>query len=594
MQGTQLGNSSGIRVGDTALRSAIIKARRRIAINRTLRLTGRALCFTSLPCALAVVAGKLRWIEQPPPAFMAGLMGGAALTALIVSLSRKVSDIDIARLTDQRSNLKERISSALEFQNMGVAADAPFYQEQFADAEHYAGSIDMKTAFPIKLPWEAPVGLLCALAVFLTFLLPTIPLFWSKQHKDEVAAIKKRGIEIEKVARDAEKAADQQKLDETKKVAAEARKLGEEMHKGKIDKKQSLVALSKLTHKIEEAQKRMAEPVAKKSLADAHKDFQKALDKVNQEKQAEQKKAEEMKKLAAQGKQPQRDMQKPDPGQSQKESEAMREAKQAMQQMSDALANQDHQQMKEAMQKLADQMKKGEMSKEELKQLQQEMKSLAQSLKDTNQQKAAEMMQQASEMMQNGQMSSQSMQQVASMMNQAGKMMGEGQNKSMMMDSKALGELAQMLKDGRLTKPLGQGNGQGGSQPGPGFNGHGGPSTAMKDPGATTPILVAKGTPLASGGKGKEGSAAEFAKYLASSGSSAPKRLPNGKIAGVRSQNGNEMQMTMTGDPQAARSTSPYYQVVQTSKKQAENTLDKENIPASLKKQVKDYFDSIR
>ena len=85
----------------------------------------------------------------------------------------------------------------------------------------------------------------------------------------------------------------------------------------------------------------------------------------------------------------------------------------------------------------------------------------------------------------------------------------------------------------------------------------------------------------------------EFASYLAKS-SSAPKHLPNGKIAGTRSENGNEMQMSMTGDPQAAKSNSPYYQVVQTSKKQAESTLSKENIPASLKKQVKDYFDSIK
>ena len=344
---------------------------------------------------------------------------------------------------------------------------------------------------------------------------------------------------------------------------------------------------------MEEAQKRLAEPVAMKSLVEAHKDFQKALDKLNQQKAEEQKKAEELKKMAALGKMPPRDMQKQKSGDTPKESEAMREAKQAMQQMSDAMANQDHQQMKEAMQKMAQQMSKGEMSKEELKQMKDALKSLAQSMKETNQQKAAEMMQQASDMMQNGQMDNNTMQQVASMMNQAGKTMGDGQNKSMMMDSKALSELAQMLKDGRLTKP-GDGQGSGGNQPGRGFNGKGGPSTAMKDPGATTPILVAKGNPLTQGSKGKEGSAAELAKYLAASGSSGPKKLPNGKIAGVRSQNGNELQMSMTGDPQAARSSSPYYQVVQTSKKQAESTLDKENIPASLKKQVKDYFESIR
>ncbi len=597
MQETQYASGQSGPPNLSVLHKAILGARRRIVTRRVLRLCSRVLCAISIPCALSVAASKLRWIEQPSPIVLGGVMIVSVIAALIYALTRPLTDIDVARITDQRTDLKERLSSALEFSGQGVAADAPFYHEQFADAEHYAGVINLKMAFPVKITWETPVGVVCALAVFLTYFLPTLPMFWTPQHKLEVAEVKKRGIEIEKLAKDSEKAADQQKLDETRKAAAEARKLGEEMKKGKIDKKQSLVALSKLTKKMEETQKRMAEPVAKKSLAEAHKDFQKALDKMNQEKkEEEQKKAEEMKKLASKGQQPPRDMQKPgdEKNPQQKQSEAMREAKQSLQKMADALANQDHQQMKEAMQKLAEQVQKGEMSKSEMKQLQQAMQQLSQSLKDTNQQQAAEMMQQASEMMQGSSMDSKTLQQVAQMMNQAGKQMGKGQPSSMMLDSKALGDLAQMLKDGRLTQPMGKGgNGNGGNGPGRGFNGHGGPSTAMKDPGATNPILVAKGIPNANGGKGKQGSAAEFAKYLATT-SAGPKKLPNGKVAGVRSENGNELQMSMTGDPQAARSNSPYYQVVQSSKKQAESTLDKENIPASLKKQVKDYFDSIR
>jgi hypothetical protein len=63
----------------------------------------------------------------------------------------------------------------------------------------------------------------------------------------------------------------------------------------------------------------------------------------------------------------------------------------------------------------------------------------------------------------------------------------------------------------------------------------------------------------------------------------------------VRSQNGNELQLSMTGDPDPARSNSPYYSnVYQANKRLAENTLNKENIPATYKKQVRDYFDSIR
>ena len=68
----------------------------------------------------------------------------------------------------------------------------------------------------------------------------------------------------------------------------------------------------------------------------------------------------------------------------------------------------------------------------------------------------------------------------------------------------------------------------------------------------------------------------------------------NGKINGAKTQQGQEISMEMTGDPEPTQSNSPYYKAVETSQRQAESTLDKENIPASMKKQVRDYFDSIK
>lgn len=62
---------------------------------------------------------------------------------------------------------------------------------------------------------------------------------------------------------------------------------------------------------------------------------------------------------------------------------------------------------------------------------------------------------------------------------------------------------------------------------------------------------------------------------------------------GTRTQQGDELQLNMTGDPDPTQSSSPYYKAYETSKKQAESTLDKEAVPAAYKKQVKDYFDSI-
>jgi len=581
--------------GSIVLDNLLQLAARRIRIMRMVRFGGRALGWTAIPCALAVGISKLRWIETPSPILLASIMGAALLIAILYAATRRLSPLEVARLTERKTDLKERLSSAVEFHGLGTAGQ-PFYAEQLHDADEHAKQISLRTVFPIRMPWELPVGVLCALTVFLTYYLPTLPHFWSPEKKAEVAELKKRGIEIERVAKDATKAADQQKLDETKKAAAEARKLGEQMHRGKLTKKESLVALNQLTKKMQETQEKLAQQAPKKSLNEAHKEFEKSLEKLSKEKEEEERHAAEMQKPS--GKQQARDLKKPDSkmDQAQKESSAMKQAREALKQMSDALANQDQQQMQKAMQKLAQQMQKGEMSKEEMKQMQQALSQLSQSLKDTNQQKAAEQMQQIAEAMQAGNsMDPKSLQQMADMMNKAGQQMGKGQKMDQMLDAKALGDLAKSLQGGGMTQLLGKGagNGMGGKGPGRGFNGSGGPSVAMKDPGATSPKLIAMGKSQQPAGKSKTGSAEEFAKYLAMS---APHtgHLPNGKVAGTRSEGGNELHVSMTGDPQAAKSNSPYYQVVQTSKKQAESTLDKENIPASLKKQVKDYFDSIK
>ncbi len=410
-----------------ALDSTLSHAAIRIRIRTLLRFGGRALCWSALPSALVVALSKLQWYQTPSPNLLAGIMSLSVAVAIVVAVTRPLTQIDVAKITERRTDLKERLSSAVEFRGQGVRDDQRFYSEQIADATRHAAGISLKAAFPIRVPWELPVRILCSLLVFLTFYLPTLPRFWSNEKKQEIAAVIRHGIEIEKLAKDTEKAADQQKLSETKKAAAEARKLGEEMHKGKLTKKESLVALAKLTKHMEEAQQKLAQPPAKKSLDEAHKDFKKALDKLSKDKEEEARKAEEMKKdpsahLAKDIKKP-GDKMEPKP----QESEAMRQTKQALQQMADALANQDNQQMQQAMQKMAQQMQKGEMSGEEMKQMQQALQQLAQSLKDTNQQDAAEQMEQLSQMMQNGNnMDSKSLQQMAAMMNKIGQQMGKG------------------------------------------------------------------------------------------------------------------------------------------------------------------------
>ena len=64
---------------------------------------------------------------------------------------------------------------------------------------------------------------------------------------------------------------------------------------------------------------------------------------------------------------------------------------------------------------------------------------------------------------------------------------------------------------------------------------------------------------------------------------------------GARNMNNTELVQQYTGNPdQGARASTPYYEVYQQQRRAAESAVDKEHIPAAYRKQVKEYFESIR
>ena len=172
------------------------------------------------------------------------------------------------------------------------------------------------------------------------------------------------------------------------------------------------------------------------------------------------------------------------------------------------------------------------------------------------------------------------LQQLAQKMNQIGQKMGKGDLKNMaQMDMKALQQLMDSLKNGN--RPNGK---LPGNVPGqmPGLS-----PSQMKS---------MRKNPMQANRKGKGngiGSGSipdDMQKYL----EKISKNPPNTKVKGKRNGPSDDIQITTTGDPDPTKSSTPYYQVYQASKRAAESTLTKENIPANYREQVRDYFDSIR
>src|SRR5579872_1683826 len=566
-----------------------------------LRVGSYAFTAAALIALIGVGLSKASLWPEPSPWFAGGLAIGAIAVAAVYALTRPLSKLDVARLTDRRTDLKERLSSAVEFQALGVDPTAPFYGEQMTDAALHAAALDLARAYPARIPRVLWLGVVAAAAVFCLYFLPTLPAFWPKHRAAEVAEVKRAGVAIVKLAEQHEKAADQQDLKETKRAAVEARKLGEAMQKSKMDKKQSLVALQKLTKKMEQTQQKMAEQRLRQmeKAKQAGADLKKSLQQMQKEVEAKRKEEE-----ARNAQQAKNNPQKPGEKNSaqtqnqkppQPQSQASKQAQQAMQQMAEALASMDKQQMQQAMQKISDAMKSGQMSKEEMKDLQKAIQQLSKSLEQSGMKDEAQQMADLSQEMQNGldNLDPNTLQKMAQMAKNLGKKMGGkgGKADKDALDEQTLEQLADALKSGRMTLAMGGKPGQGGNMPGNGFNGKGHETSPMKDPNKTDPRLIAQGKPSESKGIGKTKSAEEFAKYAAMK--SAPSKfLPNGQIKGQRSKEGNELQQNYTGDPEAFKSNTPYYQAYVSNRKQAENSLNKENIPAAYKKQVRDYFRS--
>src|SRR5438105_560420 len=131
--------SPGLQGFPAAVRPEALSATLRAATHRIrglmlLRYGAVALCWSALACLLAVGLSKLRLFATPNPWIVVGVMGLALLVAILYVFMRPLTELEVAKLTERRADLKERLSSAVEFQNQGVSPEEPFYGEQRADA----------------------------------------------------------------------------------------------------------------------------------------------------------------------------------------------------------------------------------------------------------------------------------------------------------------------------------------------------------------------------------------------------------------------------------------------------------------------------
>ena len=250
--------------GPKAISEALAQVTARLRLVRWVRHTSRgalggvAIALVAVACAhFDVLPDWLPLEAVLPGVVLLGIAGGTITTFL-----RPISLMDAARLAEARLGLKERLSSALEFERAPQGAIAPdavlLMRLQLEDAASHARSLKAVEAVPLRWPWEAKAVLGGLAILALVLFLPTLPVFVPPSTLIERQIVHKTGDKIQKTAHLIQKQAEDQHLEGTRRTAAAMQRLGKRLATGKMDKKQAMVQIAKLTQQMKMDQQKRA------------------------------------------------------------------------------------------------------------------------------------------------------------------------------------------------------------------------------------------------------------------------------------------------------------------------------------------------
>lgn len=562
---------------------------------------------------VAVALAHFDWLpERLPleillPALLVLSVGVGTVTALL----RPIPLMDAARLAESRLGLKERLSSALEFERSPRAARDPeaalLLRLQAEDAAAHARSLNAAEAVPWRWPWEAKAAAGGLLLLALALWLPNLPALVPPQLRIERQIVRKTGDNLEKKAAVIQKMADQKHLEGTRKAAADMKRLGHKLATGKLDKKQAMVQMSKLTQQMRQAQQKAAQGMpgaGEKSLAQAGQQLSQSL-------------AAGAKSAGGQGApkpgDPKQGFNVPTNGQKSGSPNAAHPSRTTpeVQKAAQAMRQNDTKALSEQLRQLADKAASGKLSPSEQQQAAADLQKLSSALKDTPMPETQKHTQAAADAMKRGdkQAAASEMRKAADAAEREARAQADQQA---MQDAQnaaedAQSQMAGASSAGDIQDDSGQSGNGSGKNPGKGQGNGSGQGEGFGDGiGQGQQSNGKMGTGKGNGGSGGGGKAGGKPSDTGQ-GSSPIKHLghanPDKGTAKVYfgkalnagpSKTGPTRKVGGGHDPGgAAPSSVPYYDYVAPAKKSAETTMDKEEIPPAYRSDVRRYFQSL-
>lgn len=637
------------RVGTEALEEALAAVARRLRLARWVRHASRSML---VALGVGLIAVALDHFDLLPDALplafvLPALLALGVIIGTVTTFARPISHMTVARVAETRLGLKERLSSALEFQGDSHIPDT-FRQMQQRDAQEYARRLKATEAAPMPVTWETRALLPAVLILTLALILPNLPVLEPHQVRVEHAIVQKEGQKLARTARIIQKQAQTQSLPATRRAAAAMQQLAHQMTRGHMDKRQAMVRMAQLTQQMQAQQRQLAQQAGSaalnggKSLAQAGQQLAAALRSQHangQNGQGQSKSqgangssskdkgsqsgksgAAEAKKNAPQGfnvpgkKQPANGSQ---PASSQPSDQQTPEVQQAAQ----AMQNNDVQTLSQQLRQLSQRTASGQMSPGQQQQAARDLQSLSQALQGTGMPQTRQHVQAAAQAMAHGdtktaaqelqkaadaaQREAQEQQDAAGMQN-AQQSLQDSQDEiagaQSPSDITQANQQGQPCPPGQVCQPCQPGqpclqsNQQGNGPPitangPPGNGGHGG----------------GRGKPQTAYQKGQRPSGRVIEKP--GSGKGAPHWLdphfdptknPNYRklyFGGPKTAGPSQPGVSRLARPGASgpvQSAVPYYNTVTTARKTAESAMDREDIPPAYKNDVAKYFNSLQ
>lgn len=247
------------------------KLTRRVRLAKAVRGVAIGALFGAAIAVVLAVLDRLGVYYTNWPVIIACCAGGSLL-GFVIGFALKVSRLDLADSVDRRLGFKNRLRTALESRGEGE-----FDQAVLADAEARLEGANGRTAFPLKFSkWHAGAVFGVAIAATL-FLLSNSPIFLSDEAKKERAELQKTADQVRRVAKPIlDPKNNPGELE--RELAERLEKLAKDMEKGRMTKKEALIKANELS--------KTADELAKNRMANAEKmtlDAQTALERMTKE-----------------------------------------------------------------------------------------------------------------------------------------------------------------------------------------------------------------------------------------------------------------------------------------------------------------------